>query len=159
MSHKITVVKYSPYGEEMMRYPAEVIERRNDERIVVEARFALQAHPVGGMVLDFEDRLVESYSSDEWFNVLEVHDRVTDTLKGWYCNVSYPADLGRDMVSYRDLALDLVVLPDGRQKVLDEDEFARLELPVEDKVQAREGLKELQRRFRKQFAGVKKSRR
>jgi hypothetical protein len=156
MSNKISVVKFSPFGEELLRYPAEVIERLGDERIVVEARFALQANPVGGMVIELEDRMVESYDSREWFNVLEVHDHATDELKGWYCNISYPAEIGRDQVSYRDLALDLVVLQDGRQEVLDEKEFAALELAETDKAQARQGLEVLQSRFQGQFSGIKK---
>jgi hypothetical protein len=156
MAARISVVKYSAYGEEMVRYPAMVLERLNDERIVVEAHFSLQAHQVGAMLLNLGDRFVERYTRDEWFNILEVHDQATDALKGWYCNVSYPAEIGRDQVSYRDLALDLVVLPDGRQEVLDEDEFAALELPEADMARARAGLQELQRRFGEQFAAVKK---
>lgn len=158
MSNKITVVKYSPYGEEKIRYPAEVLERQGDERIVVEARFSPTEIQVGGLKLEVGDRFVESYSSKDWFNIYEVHGVRDDKLKGWYCNVSYPAEIGRDLVSYRDLALDLVVLPDGRQEVLDEDEFEALELAADVKATAREGLAELQQRFRERFEKNKKPR-
>ena len=50
-------------------------------------------------------------------------------------------------IRYADLALDLLVFPDGRQLVLDEDEFAGLDLPRILQEQARAGLRELQRLF------------
>ena len=43
-----------------------------------------------------------------------------------------------------DLALDLWVDPDGTQKVLDEDEFAALQLIPDEQAQARSALAELQ---------------
>ena len=43
-----------------------------------------------------------------------------------------------------DLALDLVVYPDGRSRVLDEDEFAALPLSAEERSRARRALEELQ---------------
>ena len=51
------------------------------------------------------------------------------------------------MLSYIDLSLDLLVFPDGRQVVLDEDEFAELEIEDEVRNQARLALQELQAIF------------
>jgi len=50
-------------------------------------------------------------------------------------------------ISYVDLALDLWVAPDGTQTVLDENEFAALNLDTETRYQARAALEELQARF------------
>jgi protein associated with RNAse G/E len=50
-------------------------------------------------------------------------------------------------ISYVDLALDLWVAPDGTQTVLDENEFAGLDLDSETRCQARAALKELQAHF------------
>ena len=44
-------------------------------------------------------------------------------LKGWYCNVTKPAQVQDDELTFVDLALDLWVWPDRRYLVLDEDEF------------------------------------
>ncbi len=41
--------------------------------------------------------------------------------------------LDGDCLSYVDLALDLLVFPDGRQFVLDEDEFLKLDLSPADR--------------------------
>jgi predicted RNA-binding protein associated with RNAse of E/G family len=51
------------------------------------------------------------------------------------------------VISYVDLALDLWVAPDGTQTVLDEDEFAALDLDAETRQQARAALEEVQRLF------------
>ena len=48
-------------------------------------------------------------------------------------------------MSYVDLALDLLVYPDGRQLVLDEDEFQALSLDTATHVKAQAALNELQR--------------
>jgi len=50
-------------------------------------------------------------------------------------------------VSYVDLALDLWVSADGRQTVLDEDEFEALRLDEELKAGALKGLDELKQLF------------
>jgi predicted RNA-binding protein associated with RNAse of E/G family len=75
-------------------------------------------------------------------NIFEI--RASDgLLKGWYCNVTRPARITRDEIAAEDLALDLWVEPDGTVQVLDEDEFARLELPPEEREAAREALGQL----------------
>ena len=58
-----------------------------------------------------------------------------------------PAEIRGDVLSYVDLALDLLVFPDGRQLVLDEDEFNNLDLNPTDKAQALAALAELQQQF------------
>ena len=50
-------------------------------------------------------------------------------------------------VSYVDLALDLWVSIEGKQTVLDEDEFEALELNEELRTGARRGLEELKQLF------------
>jgi predicted RNA-binding protein associated with RNAse of E/G family len=61
-----------------------------------------------------------------------------------------------DVIAYVDLALDLWVAPDGTQTVLDEDEFAALDLDAETKSRAQAALVELQKLFsNKQQPGFK----
>jgi hypothetical protein len=69
------------------------------------------------------DHFIEWFFADRWYNIMEVHG-AGEALKGWYCNVSYPAQFQGDRICYRDLALDLWVAPDGALTTLDEDEFA-----------------------------------
>jgi len=57
------------------------------------------------------------------------------------------------ILSYTDLALDLLIYPDGRQLVLDEDEFLLLPLTPQVQVQALLALEALQQVFRNKFKG------
>jgi protein associated with RNAse G/E len=67
-------------------------------------------------------------------------------LKGWYCNLSSPASVANGELTYRDLALDVFVRPDGTWVEDDRDEYdanvATLYAP-EDVAAAERGLAEL----------------
>jgi len=141
----------NPAGQETYRYTGRVLEQHAD-RIVLEAEFDREDTHRQGLVLRRGDRFVETYFTNRWYNVFAVYDRDENRLKAWYCNIGHPAEIGEGVVSYIDLALDLVVYPDGRQLVLDEDEFAALALPSDEEQQARLALQELQARFTARFA-------
>lgn len=142
----ITVIKLNSLGQEIIRYRGEVL-RRADSYVLLEAHFNRPDHSLGEIVLRPGDRFVEVYYSDRWYNIFAVHAREDGRLKGWYCNVGRPADIGAEAVSYVDLALDLLVYPDGRQEVLDEDEFSGLRLSQEERSRALAALRELQELF------------
>lgn len=147
MRESITVIKRNLAGEETWRYPGQLLIREGT-RLVLEARFNRPDLPFMGVVLKDGDRFVETYYTDRWYNIFEIHDRDDDHLKGWYCNISRPAVLEADnRLSYVDLALDLWIAADGTQAVLDEDEFAALALEVPGRAQARRALAKLQALF------------
>jgi uncharacterized protein len=142
----IDVIKQNPQGRETLRYGGHVLARRAN-RLLIEALFNRDELPLDQIMLHRGDRFVELYFSDRWYNIFEIHDLSDDRIKCWYCNVSYPAQIEDNAVSYRDLALDLLVYPDGRQLVLDEDEFADLDIDETVCKKARTSLGELQRLF------------
>ena len=123
----VTVIKLNPAGEETWRYSGEVLAR-TDHTVLLQALFNRADTPFHGMVFKNNDRFVEIYYSDRWYNIYEIYDRDSGLVKGWYCNVSLPAEFQDGIIRFVDLALDLLVYPDGSQLVLDEDEFAALEL-------------------------------
>ena len=99
-------------------------------------------------VLRQGDRFVETFYTDRWYNIFEIHDLEDDRIKGWYCNVGCPAVReADDRLSYVDLALDLWVAPDGLQTVLDEAEFIALQLDGETRRAAKAGLEGLKKVF------------
>jgi protein associated with RNAse G/E len=147
MAKRLTVIKCDAQGAEVFRWQGAEL-RRSDTEVILEARFNIEEHPLGGITLRAGDRMVETYSSRLWYNIFEVHDGESGALKCWYCNLSHPAELGEDEIRFRDLALDLIVHPDGRQQLLDEDEFAELDLPEDVRQQALEAWEELQEKFR-----------
>ncbi len=147
MTEKVVVIKLNPQGEETWRYEGEVLER-GEKYVMLEAFFNREDMPFMDIVLKRNDRYVETYYSDRWYNIFEIYDRDDKKLKGWYCNVTRPAQIVNGRVSYEDLALDLWVSPDGRQTVLDEDEFAALKIDDETRKRAREALDEIAALFK-----------
>ncbi len=63
------------------------------------------------------------------------------------CNITTPPQIGDGLIAYVDLALDLLVYPDGRMLVLDEDEFTALELAEWQQKRAIAALDELKSYF------------
>lgn len=145
MGSEVTVIKTDHTGEEVWRYPAEVIAR-SPSHVTLEARFNRDDMELGYARFRRDDRFVETFYSDRWYSIFEVHDVDDDRLKGWYCNFSRPAHIDDGLVRADDLALDLFVYPDGRSLVLDRDEFDGL--PVSDQTRAAvlAALSELQAR-------------
>ena len=148
MTETITVLKRNQAGAVTWQYSGRIL-RRGSGFLVLEAFFNLPDTPFMGISLKRGDRFVETYYTDRWYNIFEVHDRDDDHLKGWYCNFGYPALMEEDgTLSYVDLALDLWVAPDGTQTVLDEDEFTALNLDAKTRQQVLAALGELQDFFR-----------
>ena len=148
MGETITVIKLDHSGKEVFRYVGQVLAR-GATWVQLEARFNRDAVPVGaGVVFLRGDRFVEWFYSDRWYNIFEVHGADDDRIKAWYCNVTRPAVLTADSVMAEDLALDLLVLPDGEMVVLDEDEFAALALSEQERTAALAALESLRRAVR-----------
>jgi uncharacterized protein len=146
MTETLEVIKQNPAGQETWRYSSTLLQR-TPTRILLEAFFNREDLPFHGMLLGKGDRFIEVYFNDRWYNIFEIHAREDDGLRGWYANITLPAVFEDSQVSYRDLALDLLVFPDGTQLVLDEDEFAVLNLPAEIHARALTALAELQGLF------------
>jgi uncharacterized protein len=148
MSAAITVIKRDVDGQERWRYRGVVLEA-GANFVRLEARFNRADLPFQDTVFRQNDRFVEVFYSDRWYNIFEIHDREDDRIKGWYCNLGQPMVWDApDQISYRDLALDLWVSVTGQQTVLDEDEYERLGLDEWTRAQVQAGLAELQKMFR-----------
>jgi uncharacterized protein len=143
---KIRVQKKNPAGEVTYEYEG-VMLRRDEHSVVLEALFDRLDMPFMDVVFKTGDRFVEYYYTDRWYNIFAIHDREDGKVKGWYCNVGEPAVIEDGVVSYVDLALDLWVSANGKQTVLDEDEFEKLDLNEELRAAALDGLDDLKKRF------------
>lgn len=139
---KIKVQKKNPAGEVTYEYEG-VLLSRDGNSITLEALFNREDMPFMDVVLKKGDRFVEHYYTDRWYNIFAVYDRDDGQIKGWYCNIGKPALIDDGVVSYVDLALDLWVSVNGKQTVLDEDEFEKLDLNEELSAGALNGLNEL----------------
>jgi protein associated with RNAse G/E len=140
------VLKKNLAGEVIWQYEGQVLQR-GENFIILEAFFNRDDLPFQGTVLKRNDRFVETFYADKWYNIFEIYDRDDGMLKGWYCNIGKPAVIEAETISYIDLALDLWVTPSGKQTVLDEDELEELNLDEDLRQNIYAGLRELQARF------------
>ncbi|MFF3761463.1 DUF402 domain-containing protein [Streptomyces sp. NPDC002185] len=132
MSGRSVEITLTKAGRTKIRYPAEVLAEEG-ARLSVRAPWAAEGVRDFGFVR-FEpgDVFVEHYWSDRWFTVKEVW-AADGVLKGWYCDITRPAVIGRSGVVVEDLDLDLWVSADGSEVLrLDEDEFEASGLAASD---------------------------
>ncbi|MGW0121942.1 DUF402 domain-containing protein [Streptomyces sp. NPDC003327] len=133
MSGRSVEVTLRKGGRTKIRYPAEVLGAEDGARLSVRAPWAAEGVRDFGFVR-FEpgDVFVEHYWRDRWYTVKEVWS-ADGALKGWYCDITRPAEIGPAGVVVEDLDLDLWVSADGSEVLrLDEDEFAASGLTASD---------------------------
>jgi protein associated with RNAse G/E len=142
MKKSITVHKLDEKGNEVLSYEGAILHETSHS-VTLEATFNRHDIDIHGLPLRKGDRFVETYYNNRWYNVFAVYDVDDNRLKGWYCNITRPARIENSHVYADDLALDIVVFPDGRWKVLDEDEFAALGLSFMEHQRAKDALDKL----------------
>jgi predicted RNA-binding protein associated with RNAse of E/G family len=140
---RMKVLKKNLADEVTWQYEGAVLSREENS-VTLEALFNRGDMPFMDIILKRNDRFVETFYSDRWYNIFEIYDRDDGRFKGWYCNIGKPAIIQDDFVSYVDLALDLWVSANGDQTVLDEDELDELNLSDDLKQKVYDGLRELQ---------------
>jgi len=139
---EITVYKLDENGRPVWQYPAQVLERQANY-IRLEAFFNRDDLTLDYTTFKRGDRFVETFYTERWYNVFAVYDRDDEVLKGWYCNVCRPARVEETAVYCEDLALDVWVGADGQTLVLDEDEFAELDLADEERKRGETAVQQL----------------
>ena len=142
-SSHVDIIKLNTKYEEVWRYEGQII-RRDPSSLLVEAFFNIDDKPFHGITIRRDDRSIERYFSDRWYNIFEIHDRDGDRLKAWYCNITKPAEFSPGKISYVDLALDVLVYPDWEYITLDHDEFEALDLDQIHRENALTALSDLQ---------------
>lgn len=147
MRHSVKVQKKNLEGKVTYEYEGLLLDR-DENSITLEALFDREDMPFMDVVLKKGDRFIEHYYTDRWYNIFAVYDRDDGKIKGWYCNIGKPALIEDGLVSYVDLALDLWVSVDGKQTVLDEEDFKKLDLDESLSAGAVNGLNELELLFK-----------
>lgn len=140
------IIKNDYLGNNVWEYGGEILEQTTSA-FLIQAYFNRSDLFFNGISLREGDCFLELYPLNKWFNIFEIHDKDDNSLKGWYCNVTRPAQIAEDQISYDDLALDLLVYPDRKMLLLDEDEFLELSLSSTETKHAENGLHQLQNIF------------
>ena len=139
MSSPVTIRKLNLNHDLMWSYTGHVLER-TPTYIRLEARFNRPTTDYGYAVFEQNDRFIEHFYADRWYNIFEIHSVQDDHLKGWYCNIVKPALFSADEIAQVDLALDVWIAPDGSYQVLDQAEFDALPLDADTRRQANAAL-------------------
>ena len=122
---QLTVVKLAPDGVEAARYPGEVAATLSDW-YVIRAAWTYRTVELDGLSFHAGDELLEWFSPQQPFNAFAISSP-DGVFKGWYANVTYPPrvdDGERLRLTWHDLYLDVIGLPDGVYAVRDDDELA-----------------------------------
>lgn len=130
-----TVIKRDVFGNQELSYSG-TIRERGENFVCIDAHFGFSDRDLGYVHLRQGDLFTEWFYSDRWYNIFRVQDVHSHQLKGWYCNITRPAEIKPDQVAADDLALDVFVYPNGKLILLDEDEFAKLNLSEVDRQKA-----------------------
>lgn len=138
------VYKLNEQGDELLHYDCDVIAR-GETWVHLRTTFEYGDVDMGFVSLNVGDTFDEWFYSDRWYNVFRVQDGDTGRLKGWYCNVTRPAEITANSVRADDLALDVFVTPGYAVHVLDEDEFAALDLSAAERAAARRAVRQIKR--------------
>lgn len=119
-------------GQETFAYPGTLLARTPTSITLIAYFTRAERLDLGYTVFERGDRFVEHFYADRWYNIFEVYEGETHTLRGWYCNLTRPALIEEGRVSAVDLALDLWVSPAGETRLLDEAEFTALPLTAKE---------------------------
>jgi predicted RNA-binding protein associated with RNAse of E/G family len=124
----VTIIKADADGAEVTRDDGHVRRVHSaDHWIEAEAVWSHGNVALAGLRFVPGDHLLEYFSPVLPYNVFTVF-APDGALRGWYANVSHPALLRENgdklELTWRDLYLDLIGLPDGTHITLDEDELA-----------------------------------
>ena len=134
----VTILKRHPDGREATRYPGVVmVSDALAPWVAVKAAWVRDVIELDGLRFVPGDTLHEFFSPEHPFNVFTVLSP-EGSIRGWYANVTRPAQLDTTTdpwtLIWPDLYLDLIGLPDGTHTIRDEDELAEADLLSTDPV-------------------------
>lgn len=132
---EVTVYKRDHRGVVVWHYRGVIVDS-GPTWVCLKANFDLDEADLGFVVFRRGDVFTEWFFSDRWYNIFRVYDSANGILKGWYCNITRPADIKPGSVAADDLELDVYIMPNGTTILLDEQEFDALNLPMAERMAA-----------------------
>lgn len=126
MSGLVTVTKLNWRGQKVYAWQGQVTAREPGH-VLLRATWAGPGvvRVADDVTFEMGDVFHEHYYDDKPYGLWQVLGPDERTLKCWYCNISTPADVDDESIVFRDLLLDVLLLPDGSTRVLDREELAQ----------------------------------
>lgn len=126
MAAPVTVTKLNWRGEMVYAWQGAVTAREGGHvTLRAEWKGPGTVHVAEGVVFEAGDIFYEHYYDGKPYGLWQVLTPDEAALKCWYCNISTPAEISGESITFRDLLLDVLLLPDGSVQVLDRDDLAR----------------------------------
>lgn len=138
----IKIEKLNPDGSLSFGWNAQLLQAESNFR-QVSAKFSGKPGQLGRVNLNLGDHFIETYYSDRWYNIFEIQSPSDTHPKVWYFNISKPASFDSHSIRWIDLALDVLIFPEGDLALLDLDEFGALDLDFETQKQCWQALEEI----------------
>ncbi len=122
------------------------LERVEGELLVLEGVFAEEVrHPLLGTILA-GTHSTEFFWTDRWYSVFRFREP-GGPLRNFYGNLNTPPRLDEGVLSFVDLDIDVLLMPDFSYTILDEEEFEQharqFDYPPEVRRRAQQALAEL----------------
>ena len=95
---EVVVIKLDVQRQERWRYSGQILQQEPG-MVLLEAYFNRDDADFHGMPFKRGDRFVEVYFEERWYNIFEIYDRDDGSLKGWYCNVTRPAEFQTGVIN------------------------------------------------------------
>jgi protein associated with RNAse G/E len=132
-------------GKEHRQWPAQLVFEQRP-LLILDATFQDEVdHDLLGNIAK-GTLSTEYYWLDKWYNVFRLANE-TGALRSFYCNVNVPPVFDRDVLTYVDLDIDVLVAPDYSFRILDiedfEDNASKLSYPTEILENAHRAVDEL----------------
>lgn len=139
---QVMITKLDHTGQPVLSYAGELVYR-DEELVVARCIWTHETFDLGNFPLERGDIFMEFYYFREGFNIFQVYS-APGRLKGWYCNITAPVEVLAHEIRWLDLALDLLVLPNGQQVIRDVEEFEALQPSPELRAYVATALQKLQ---------------
>src|SRR5262245_28607626 len=99
----ITIYLLKPGKGTTVTYRGELI-RADSGHLLIHALWERPSLDLGYVTFESGDHFYEHYYTRRWYNIFEVRS-ISGALKGWYCNVTRPAQVVGDTITSEDLEL------------------------------------------------------
>ncbi len=122
MEPKIITVNSRKYDQSIRRsWECRLLEQSGSQLVFV-GEFADEvSHPDLGLIKKGTISY-EYYWLDRWYSIFRFHEPGGE-FRNYYCNINMPPVFENGVLDFVDLDIDVLVWPDSRYLVLDEDEY------------------------------------
>ena len=139
----LNVIKENHLGEAVFCWEGELLASTPASRTLRALFVGEGAARVDKILFVPGDLMIERYYSNRWYNIFELRQGSSRLVKCWYINLSRPARFEQTSIRWQDLALDLIVYPNGKYRLLDEDAFDELPIPSDEKTRCLETVRKI----------------